>query len=243
MTAPPARRPKGRFDWERAIIGENGPRSATTRLVLLVLATHVACGKAHAWPSLRTLEAKTGLSNRSVIDQLEAAVAGGWLVREFVRLPGMRYRGNVYWLTFPACAEPRSPSAIAPSDERRSPRRTSYPPIAGTGEGGPATAEPDALTAKRPDGQLVNVVPRTTLFNRKENRLPDQEGFLTHKAGTAKTGKTAAQWALELGIVKGLGEHEGAFQARVSAEVTKHKAAISLPAEAAKRRSAFAESV
>jgi len=227
--------PKGRFDWERAIIGANGPRNSTTRLVLLVLATHVAKGKAHAWPSVRTLEAETGLSNRSVIDHLEIAVVEGWLRREEgARLPGMRYRGNVYHLCVPPSGEPASRVAGSTTGERPS-------PLQATGERSGRTGEPGAATGERHAGQLVNVVPRTTLFNRKENSFGDQKAGVNPMNRSAQaSGKGVAQWAEELGIIKGIGEHEGAFQARVAAAVQSYKGTC-----VAERRSrtALAESV
>ncbi len=215
----------GRFDWERAVIGRNGPRSATRRLVLLVLASHVPRGKAHAWPSIRTLEAETALSNRSVIDQLEAAVNEGWLKREFTRLPNMRYRGNVYHLTVPVGGEPDSPVQGAASGEARSPVQPTYPQPGASGERGAATGERGAATGERDDGQLVNVVPGTTLFNRKENRFDEQKGGINPGVRTGKpNGKSAEQWADELGLVQGAGEHKGAFHARVLLAVREHNA-------------------
>jgi len=203
------------------VISSNGPRSPTTRLVLLALATYVARGVAHAWPSLRTLEACTGLSRRSVIDQLEAAVAEGWLQRQFTRLEGMQYRSNVYWLTLPLIAERASPVASAPSGERPSPVHAERKL---TGEPGAASGERRSATGERRDGELVNVVPRTNLLNREGNRFGDQKAGINPGNRTAKHGPEGVeQWAEELHIVRAVGERKADFHVRVAEAVRRHK--------------------
>lgn len=207
------RRANGRYDWERAVISSDGPRSPTTRLVLLALATFVGRGVAHAWPSLSKLEACTALSRRSVIDHLEAAVAGGWLQRQFTRLEGRNYRGNVYWLTLPLIAER--------GGERPSPVHAGRRP---TGEASAASGEPRSATGERRDGELVNVVPRTNLLNRERNRLGDQTAGINPGTRTAKQGPDGVEeWAAELGLAKCVGERNADFQVRVMEAVQRHK--------------------
>src|SRR5262245_46148871 len=101
MTSPPSS-PPTRFTWERAVKSDNGPKSSTTRHVLLTLGTHVRRGESLGWPGIRRLERETALSNRAVIDHLRDAVAGGWVRCEFRKPPGGSYDCNVYTLAIPA---------------------------------------------------------------------------------------------------------------------------------------------
>jgi helix-turn-helix protein len=224
---PPSKRAKGRFDWEREVIGPNGPRSTTTRHVLLTLATHVARHTARAWPSIRTLESETGLSNRSVIDHLHLAVAQGWLEREFTRLDEMRYRGYACWLTIPMTAEPASPLAVtlsgegassvavASSAEGASPVAATQP----TGELDSATDERAAPTGERRIGELVNVLLSTSLLNRENKKLDDQRSHLACGSRTAKPcGETWQEWAEKRGMHRQPGEQSWHYQLRVLAE-------------------------
>ncbi len=70
-----------RDKWVRRIASENGPASPTTRLVLLVLASHMDLDGGSCFPSVRTLIGETGLSNRSVLDHLKLAADAGWIER------------------------------------------------------------------------------------------------------------------------------------------------------------------
>ncbi len=67
--------------WVRRIASEDGPASPTTRLVLLVLASHMSLDGGSCFPSVRTLIRETGLSNRSVLDHLKLAADAGWIER------------------------------------------------------------------------------------------------------------------------------------------------------------------
>lgn len=57
-----------------------------------------------------------------------------------------------------------------------------------------------------------------------EEKRKEVESKAPH-APALDAGKTVQQWAVELGIQKGVSEHEGAFQARVAEAVARHKAA------------------
>lgn len=84
------------------MLGPGGPPTSTMRLVLLVIASYVRRrGSVQCWPSIRALEAATCLSQRSIIDQIEAAVAQGWLSRQTGQVGDMRRRGSIYSLTMP----------------------------------------------------------------------------------------------------------------------------------------------
>lgn len=223
-----------RFGWERAIIGAGGPRSSTTRLVLLALATHIPRARTHAWPGIRRLEAETALSNRAVIDHLEIAVNEGWLRREITKLPEMRYRASVYWIQLPACAEPPSPHAgERPSSlgggaggEPPSPHSAPYPQNGSGGEDG-------APSGERHAGQVVNVVPPTTMNIEVEHQRRTGTAVKLPRTTAKPNGKSGSQIAEDHGIVQRPGEGHIEFQIRAATEIREKRSAAERATEPA----------
>lgn len=70
----------GRFNWERALRGDEGP-TGTRLLVLLTLATYMNADGTNASASQATLARATGQAARTVRQHLAAAVEDGWLER------------------------------------------------------------------------------------------------------------------------------------------------------------------
>ena len=84
------------WGWRNAIASANGPKSATTRHVLLVLSFHMHDDGTQAWPSTRKLAERTGLSERAVCEHLGRAEAEGWIER---RRRGLPERGWIHEYT------------------------------------------------------------------------------------------------------------------------------------------------
>jgi len=112
-----------RFRWERALI-MRGPPSPTTRLLLLVLGTHIN-REGLAWPSQSTLAEETGLSERVIPEHLETAEQLGWIERTSSRDQGKAWRRHTYRIRIPSLAvslgtAPRSAPPQTQGMERRS---------------------------------------------------------------------------------------------------------------------------
>lgn len=108
------------FTWRALITSIDGPRSATTRLVLLVLSLHMNKLGQSCFPSIELLACESGLSRQSVIKHLEIAVRGGWLGRRPFRRPGKAWRSTEYFAIWPASPDSRQPRLPAsyPQDDR-----------------------------------------------------------------------------------------------------------------------------
>ena len=76
-----SRRPKDRYEWEKAIISNSGPKSPTTRLVLLVIATHLDSRKLNCYPSYKLIAKESGLVLRTVKTHMNIAFKEGWFLR------------------------------------------------------------------------------------------------------------------------------------------------------------------
>lgn len=91
-----------RFTWELEVMGPKGPPSATMRLVLLVIGSHVRKrGSVECFPSIRRLEQETQLSTHTVVDAIKDAVQMGWLGKRTGMEGGMTRRGSIYKLRLP----------------------------------------------------------------------------------------------------------------------------------------------
>ena len=124
--------------WIRIVASEDGPASSTTRLVLLVLASHMDLDGGSCFPSVRTLVRETGLSNRSVVVHLALADKDGWIERTESGTD-QGWKRHIYQAVFPARLEPERGAADAPP----------------FGEGG----EPPSMN-------VVNLLPSTQLYNK-----------------------------------------------------------------------------
>jgi len=106
--------PRLLFNWRWLIASARGPRSATTRHVLLTLSLHMGLDGDRARPSEVSLARETGLSERAVGIHLQHAVDAGWITR-MVRREGRGWARYEYQAVIPAHLQ---------GTERRSGRRT-----------------------------------------------------------------------------------------------------------------------
>lgn len=67
------------FKWRQAIISKHGPKSPSTRLVLLTLSVHMQTDGSSCFPSTKRLAMETGFSERTVCTHLEIAEKEGWI--------------------------------------------------------------------------------------------------------------------------------------------------------------------
>lgn len=96
-----------RFKWERRLCSNDGPPSPVTRHVALAVATH-ADREGYAYPSMRLLATETALSERAVVLHVQMAVEQGWLTCRQAAGQGQAWKRNIYRLSIPEGAAPRS---------------------------------------------------------------------------------------------------------------------------------------
>ncbi len=87
------------WSWEESIMESD--LSPTTRLVLLVLATHMNNFGQGCYPSLDRIAKYSGLTERAVRVQINKAIESGWLVKSKRRLKGSEWNSNIYHPAFP----------------------------------------------------------------------------------------------------------------------------------------------
>ncbi len=85
-----------KYEWINAVKGEYGPKSSTTRYVLLMLSTHMNIDGSNCFPSIALLSAETKLSKRVVGLHLSKAEALGWIKRQSVKSSGQAWRRYNY---------------------------------------------------------------------------------------------------------------------------------------------------
>jgi hypothetical protein len=81
--------------WRDAVVASDLP--ASSRLVLLVLSTHMNAAGGSCHPGTRRLAQESGLSRNTVLDALKACIDDGWLEVE----PGIGRRTNAYTAALP----------------------------------------------------------------------------------------------------------------------------------------------
>lgn len=99
MTREPAKRSYAEsklFTWRAAFTAPNSPMPKTMRHVMLQLSLHMDEYGESCYPTIQELMARTGLSNRSVIDQIKGAVEHGWLEVEEHGYGGQKWRNHQY---------------------------------------------------------------------------------------------------------------------------------------------------
>ncbi|PPV04722.1 hypothetical protein XBLMG947_4087 [Xanthomonas bromi] len=109
------------FSWQSAVT--RSCLEPSTKLVLLVIGTHMNQHGEGAFPSYKTLAAGTSLNRATVIRHVDMAIAAGWLskrsrVRQSKASGRLEADSNTYAISFP-----RSPSAtpvVAQDDHPRS---------------------------------------------------------------------------------------------------------------------------
>lgn len=103
MTAAPK---KPFFSWREAIL--RSALEATTRHVLLTIGCYMNDLGESCFPSTKTLERDTGLSERSVIDHIKKAKDAGWLEVVAHGYGDRRWKRNEYRVRWPEGTEPDS---------------------------------------------------------------------------------------------------------------------------------------
>ena len=84
------------------MVSSDGPKSPTTRHVLLTMSLHMDANGGSCFPSTETIAKETGLSRRTVCSHIQKAVADGWITKG---VRGMGVRGwwrHDYQATIPA---------------------------------------------------------------------------------------------------------------------------------------------
>jgi hypothetical protein len=226
-----------RFRWERAVI-ERGPASPTTRLLLLVLGTHVN-RDGLAWPSQKTLAQETGLSERVIPQHMASAEVLGWIERTSRRVAGQKWALHCYRIRIPPAGteRPSVPSLGEGTAPRSVPR--AVPPPDGTEPGANGT-EPHAQGTEPERGGALNDVPSNTEVitaantqqnTAAQNQPSDDEGSGEHVKGKDNgnsngkdglKGKGPLYWRQHLGLRQQReGEGIGDYIAFIMREVEK----------------------
>ena len=147
-----------RDKWIRTVASENGPASPTTRLVLLVLGSHMD-RVGYCYPGTDRLAVESALSKRAVLTHLAKAEDDDWISRQLCGT-GRGWKRHAYTATLP--------SSLQAGDwggERPAPRQL---------PGGEAPSPPQPRRGEPDDTDAVNVVHP----NLKENLSDkDMSGF------------------------------------------------------------------
>ncbi|MBC2709533.1 MAG: helix-turn-helix domain-containing protein [Desulfosarcina sp.] len=85
-----------KFDWQRMISSEKGPKSPTTRHVLLTLSLYMNDDGGSCYPSTKKLGLATGLSERSVCTHLDIATSAGWIRKHIKTGEGRAWKLHSY---------------------------------------------------------------------------------------------------------------------------------------------------
>ena len=89
------------FDWRSAVASSHGPKSPTTRHVLLTLSLWMSVKGDSCYPSTRTLSEASGLSRRAVETHLAFAGDDGWIKRDGSSFSGQGWRQYRYAARIP----------------------------------------------------------------------------------------------------------------------------------------------
>ncbi len=149
--------PVDTYRWRDAILSENGPRNATARLVLLVIAQHMKADGSAAWPSQELIARRACVTDRVVRTHLEIAARQGWIERTRIRRDhGRNWYFTEYSATVPPAVYDRLPERPWESDpDWRRPERNS-----GTHPDNRKDVPPVHVTTGTPEHEYRNVVPR-----------------------------------------------------------------------------------
>ena len=95
------------LSWRAKVVKTRLP--ATTKLVLLTLATHMNDHGEGCFPGIKLLMAECSLSNRAVITHLEKARDAGWITVSKHGFSGQQWARNDYRISEPKGSELESP--------------------------------------------------------------------------------------------------------------------------------------
>jgi hypothetical protein len=123
--AKPSQAPKKKKEkpplylWRDAMLASE--LESGTRLVLLVISTHMDSNGNNAWPSQERLARETGMVRRSIVTHIQKAQAGKWLKVSESGLKGQAWKTHQYEISYPkGCATSAQPSRKG--GERSAPR-------------------------------------------------------------------------------------------------------------------------
>lgn len=202
-----------RFDFERAVLGASGPPSATTRFLLLVLATHVKRSNSlKCWPSVTAIEKAALLSRATIVTHLKLAAHTGWLKKEIGCAGKMRRPGNIYELRVPRfalnapakCRETMSVGELV----QRSATMPAAEPVERTG-----LCQPDAETMPTEVPPLCQLAASEV----KQELKKEERGDINRSRNPRTKSPSAIDaWAASTGIVRGADETEKHYALRVT---------------------------
>jgi hypothetical protein len=122
------------FSWQSAVVDSS--LEPTTKLVLLVIGTHMNMHGKGAFPSYATIAAGTSLNRATVIRHVDVAIRQGWLTKQERMRPagagGKPERdSNLYAISYPVVAQGDQVGAMVAPDDH--PDRAGPPPVVAQG--------------------------------------------------------------------------------------------------------------
>lgn len=150
-----------KWTWQQAILDSDLP--ATTRHILLTIGCYMNMMGEGAYPSIRTLEQKTGWSAKTVVDHIKIAAERGWIKVGRHGFGGTKWRRNEYIACWPE-------RGAAPRGEQMLPGEGD----AGTGGGGVIPKDTHSSGGKKTaENKAISgaVEPATTPFNPQPERV------------------------------------------------------------------------
>lgn len=94
-------RPETIWDWQKAVLSENGPANPNVRLVLLAIARYMDRDYFHCYPSQRKLAGDTSLTLKTVNKCVKYAAQEGWIDIDLGYGYKRGWRLNQYVATMP----------------------------------------------------------------------------------------------------------------------------------------------
>ncbi|MGO8854414.1 MAG: helix-turn-helix domain-containing protein [Steroidobacteraceae bacterium] len=152
-----------RWEWREILASEHGPPDPSTRLVLFVLALHMNSQGGSCYPSQQTIATRTGLSERSVRNHLQAAEKLGWIKVSTLRRPKQAWFNHEYVATIPEALAQYIPKKPWDQDAKWTPpeeaadsagRSPEVPQRAANGAGRPANGAERAAIEDTTAGNL-----------------------------------------------------------------------------------------
>jgi hypothetical protein len=186
------------FTWRSAIASKHGPKSPTTRHVLLTLGLHMNERGGSCFPSVDTLVGETGLTKRSVCTHLEIAERDGWIRRGLHGFNGRGWKRYEYQPVIPPHARQGVEGDSPPGTTHGRGERHSPPPS--DRERGEAGSPRNAVKKIHHQEKAVNAV-----HQGRESGSPPPT---THERGEADSQRNAVNEIRHQGKVVNL-MHEG----------------------------------
>lgn len=90
-----------KFNWRKIVLSSEGPKSSTTRLVLLVLFTHMNSDGGSCYPTIVQIAEEAALSEKAVKQHLKQAGEDGWVEIYEHQGAGQAWRNHGYLARLP----------------------------------------------------------------------------------------------------------------------------------------------